>query len=456
MQALPAAAVLHHEHLRILLVEDSPDYALLVSEMLSEATAGCEVEIATAASLSAADEALSEPGLDCVILDLGLPATAGLGALARVQEQAPDLPVIVLGGEQNDEVAVQAVHEGAQDYLLKRDATGEVLLRSIRYAIERKRGQAALAHMALHDSLTGLPNRALLIDRTTLALARVERTGHRLALLFLDLDRFKLVNDSLGHEAGDRLLCLVAERIRDLIRPSDTVARLGGDEFMVLCDEIHDERQAKMVAERLSGGLAEPFLVGDREVFVGASIGIAFGNGRETPPGELIRDADQAMYRAKQNGSRYELGDSGAPSRARARLSITSQLSRALEHEELRLFYQPAVDLRENHIFSVETLLRWQHPERGMLPPDAFLATAEESGLIVPIGEWVIATACRQLAGWRREGLCASGMTAGINLSLRQLAEPGLLKTVEGALADAGIGAEAINFEITESVVVAD
>ena len=456
VQAAPAAAVLHHEHLRVLLIEDTPAYALLVREMLSDAGAEGDLDIIGASSLAAAHDALGDPELDCVLLGLELPDTDGLDGLARIQEQTPDLPVVVLTGEQSEIVALQAVHEGAQDCLRKSDATGEVVLRAIRYAKERKRGQVALAHMALHDPLTGLPNRALLIDRTRLALARVERTGQRLALLFLDLDRFKLVNDSLGHEVGDRLLCLVAERIRSLIRPSDTVARFGGDEFMVLCDEMQDERQAKMVAERLSGVLAEPFLIGDREVFVGASIGIAFGTGRDTPPGDLIRDADQAMYRAKQTGSRYELGDSGAPTRARARLSMESQLHHALEHDELRLFYQPEVDLRENHIFSVEALLRWLHPDRGMLPPDAFLATAEESGLVVPIGEWVIATACRQLAEWRRAELCAPGMTASINLSLRQVAEPGLLKTVEDALADTGIGAAAINFEITESVVAAD
>jgi diguanylate cyclase (GGDEF)-like protein len=294
------------------------------------------------------------------------------------------------------------------------------------------------------------------MDRTEQALARAERTNSRVALLFLDLDRFKLVNDSLGHDAGDRLLCRVAERLKSLIRPSDTVARFGGDEFMVLCDQVADDRQAILVAERLSGGLAEPFVLEGRELFVGASIGIAFGADRSATSVSLIRDADQAMYRAKERGSRYEMADGTASRRAAVRLSTETQLHRALDRRELRLFYQPEVDLARNAIFSVEALLRWQHPDRGMLGPGDFLSNAEENGLIVPIGGWVIDTAATQLAGWRNAGLCAPDMSTSINLSLRQLAEPGLLETVEAAIARAGIPPSALCFEITESVVAAD
>ncbi|HEX5909718.1 MAG TPA: EAL domain-containing protein [Thermoleophilaceae bacterium] len=437
------------------LIEDSPEYALLVREMLGAATDG-PLEIAHFEDMNAALPHLRDQQVDCVLMDLGLPDTTGLGGLAQVQSVAPDLPIVVLSGEQSEEIAVQAVHEGAQDYLVKRSATGEHVLRSVRYAMERKRAQVALAHQALHDSLTGLPNRTLLMDRTDQALARAERTQGRVALLFLDLDRFKLVNDSLGHDAGDRLLCRVAERLKSLIRPSDTVARFGGDEFMVLCDRVEDDRQAILVAERLSGGLAEPFVLEGRELFVGASIGIAFGADRSATAVSLIRDADQAMYRAKERGSRYEMADGTASRRAAVRLSTETQLHRALDRKELRLFFQPEVDLIRNSIFSVEALLRWQHPDRGMLGPGDFLSSAEENGLIVPIGEWVIDTAATQLAGWRNAGLCAPDMSTSINLSLRQLAEPGLLETVQGAIERAGIPPEALCFEITESVVAAD
>ena len=374
----PGLATLH-----VALIEDSPEYALLVREMLASATEG-PLEIAHFESMSAALPHLGDQPVDCVLMDLGLPDTTGLGGLAQVQSVAPELPIVVLSGEQSEEIAVQAVHEGAQDYLVKRAATGEQVLRSVRYAMERKRAQVALAHQALHDSLTGLPNRTLLMDRTEQALARAERTNSRVALLFLDLDRFKLVNDSLGHDAGDRLLCRVAERLKSLIRPSDTVARFGGDEFMVLCDQVEDDRQAILVAERLSGGLAEPFVLEGRELFVGASIGIAFGADRSATSVSLIRDADQAMYRAKERGSRYEMADGTASRRAAVRLSTETQLHRALDRHELRLFYQPEVDLARNTIFSVEALLRWQHPDRGMLGPGDFLSNAEENGLIVP------------------------------------------------------------------------
>ena len=441
--------------LRIILVEDNSEYALLVQEMLREACQG-ELEIVHHESLVAAGGDLRAGEADCVLLDLGLPDTNGLGGLARVQELAPHLPIVVLSGEQSEGIAVQAVHEGAQDYLVKRGASGELVLRSVRYAIERKRAQVELAHQALHDSLTGLPNRTLLLDRIELGLARAERGGDRLAVMFLDLDRFKAVNDTLGHDAGDRLLCGVADRLQSLTRPSDTVSRFGGDEFMVLCEGIEDERQAIVVAERLSGGLVEPFMIEGREVFAGASIGIAFGATRGRTASALIRDADEAMYKAKQNGTRYELADSGASRQAVVRLSTESQLHRALERDELRLYYQPEVDLHERRIFSVEALLRWRHPDRGMLGPADFLHCAEESGLIVPIGEWVIATACAQLATWRSAGVCAPRMTASINLSLRQLAEPGLIQTVEKALGDSSIPAEALCFEITESAVAAD
>ena len=441
--------------LRLLLVEDSPEYALLVREMLLSCVEPGGLEIIHRENLAAAAEDLRGRVLDCVLLDLGLPDTHGLDGLARVQETSPHIPVVVLSGEQSEEIAVQAVHEGAQDYLVKRGATGELVLRSVRYAMERKRAQEELAHQALHDSLTGLPNRTLLIDRMEMALARAQRAERHLALLFIDLDRFKLVNDSLGHDAGDRLLCRVAERLRGLLRPSDTVARFGGDEFMLLCDDIADERQAIMVAERLSGGMAEPFVLDGRELFVGVSIGIAFRGAGATPL-SLIRDADHAMYQAKERGTRYELADTDASHHAVVRLSTESQLHRALDRRELRLFYQPEVDLHQGHIFSVEALLRWRHPDRGMLGPGDFLGTAEESGLIVPIGEWVIDAACSQLAEWRRAQVCAEDMTASINLSLRQLSEPGLIEHIEEAIATTGIPPEALCFEITEAVVAAD
>jgi diguanylate cyclase (GGDEF)-like protein len=452
---LPSADPRPGEELAVLLVEDSPEYARLVETMLRDEVSD-GVAVKSYATLADAGGDLRGGEVDCVLLDLGLPDADGLAGLAKVQELAPETPVVVLSGQDNEALAVQAVHEGAKDYLVKRHADGHLLARAIRYAMERKRAELALVSQALHDALTGLPNRILFTDHLKLALAQAEREEHIVGVMFFDLDRFKGVNDSLGHEVGDRLLQEVAGRLEQLIRPSDTVARFGGDEFMVLCNRLQSEREAIVIAERLTGGLAQPLDVDGRRLHVGASLGIAFGRGADDTPESLLRDADQAMYRAKERGSRYELVDEAASARAVHRFNIETELHGAIRRRELRLYYQPEVDLLERKIFSVEALLRWQHPERGVLAPAEFVPAAEETGLIVPIGEWVLVQACRQLAEWRRAGVCAPGMTVSVNLSPRQLGSERLTEAVELALRMSGVPAEALCLELTESAVAAD
>jgi diguanylate cyclase len=441
--------------LNLLLVEDGPEYAVLVEEMLRDAFAG-GANLTYRACAAHAEDTLRAGDVDCVLLDLTLPDASGLEALSQVQRVAPDVPIVVLSGQEREETAVEAVQEGAQDYLVKRHADAHSVARAIRYAMERKQSERELTHLALHDPLTGLANRALFTDRVDVALAHTERSGRLVAVMFLDLDRFKVVNDSLGHAGGDQLLREIARRLHDRVRPSDTIARFGGDEFMVLCDDLESETQAFLVAERLSGGFADPFQVGDREVFAGTSIGIAFGRDRAATSESLIIEADQAMYRAKQQGTRYEVFDRAAASAPVERLSLDTELHRALEREEFRLYYQPEVDLERNAVFAVEALLRWQHPDRGLLPAQEFVPAAEESGLIGPIGEWAIGEAARQLASWREAGLCAADTAVSVNLSIRQLADPDIVAIVESALADAGIPPETLLFEITESQVAAD
>jgi diguanylate cyclase len=369
---------------------------------------------------------------------------------------APEVPTVVLSGRDDEGLAVQAVQEGAQDYLVKRHADGHLLIRAIRYALERKRAEIELTHQALHDSLTGLPNRTLFMDRLRLALARVERGSRCVAVLFLDLDRFKIVNDSLGHEAGDTLLSRVAERLGSLLRASDTVARFGGDEFVMLCDELGSEQEAVVVAERIVSELAKPHRVGDREIQVEASVGIAYGRDQTAVPEDLIRFADQAMFRAKQRGTAYELADTHSIDLAKRRLDLEAELRRGVERGEFMLEYQPQVDLRTQGIEGVEALLRWRHPSRGVLAPDEFIPAAEESALILPIGEWVIGEACRQLADWREIGLCSEELTMSVNLSPRQLTDPELVGLIEDRLRHCGVPADRICFEITESTVAAD
>ena len=440
------------ETLSIVLVEDSAEYALLVSELLREGL-GESLDVRVRGSLDAAGPDLSSGVIDCVLLDLGLPDAHGLEALAGVRGMAPSVPVVVLSGQEDEQVALKAVDHGAQDYLVKRHADSHLLSRAIRHAIQRKETELALARQALHDPLTGLPNRTLFVDRLQVALSRAARGEHRVAVMFLDLDCFKAVNDNFGHDAGDRLLRDVSDRLAAMMRPSDTVARFGGDEFMVLCDGLADEREAVIVAERISAGLAEAFDLDGEPVLASASVGIAFAGTRTSTPEALIRQADRAMYRAKKAHRRYELAAVEPVSATPGPVPVELQLEQALENEELVLHYQPEFDLSANEIFSAEALLRWRHPERGLVAPDQFIPAAEHSGLIVPIGEWVLDEACRQLVEWRRHDICAPGMSMSVNLSRRQLADPDLAEKVETVLARSGVAPQDVCFEVTESGV---
>ena len=326
----------------------------------------------------------------------------------------------------------------------------------------RKALEEELAHRAFHDPLTDLPNRALFTDRLGHALTRKERQGGEVAVLFLDLDNFKLVNDSLGHEAGDDLLVEAAGRLKRCVRPQDTVARLGGDEFAILLEGIGDEAGAVEVAERILGELAPPITVGGRELFVTPSIGIALANTGEMRPEVVRRDADVAMYKAKEAGKNrfaiFRPEMRGVPSR---RLKLEGDLRRALQEpgREFRVFYQPEASLQTGRIIGVEALVRWEHPEHGLLPPAEFVPLAEETGLIVPLGKWVLDEACRQAGEWRQQfpsDPYAEPLTMSVNLSVRQFQNPGLVGEVAEALEAAGLEPDALVLEITESILMQD
>ena len=309
---------------------------------------------------------------------------------------------------------------------------------------------------AFYDSLTQLPNRSLFVDRLGHALARARRTRGGVAVMFLDIDNFKLINDTLGHHNGDALLVGASERLREAIRVGDTVARLGGDEFTVLLEDITDAEQAIEIADRILERVREPFTINDREVFTTVSIGIALSAPGQDQVDDLLRNADAAMYQAKSGGkARYMVFDRKMSDRAAERLALETDLRHALEQNEFRVFYQPIVRLHDESIYEVEALIRWEHPEHGLIPPGRFIPIAEETGLIVPIGLWVLRESCRQVQAWR-EQFPDEQIGLSVNLSGRQFQHPELVEDVSRVLAETRLDPTALELEVTESVMMQD
>ncbi|HEX7579932.1 MAG TPA: EAL domain-containing protein, partial [Thermoanaerobaculia bacterium] len=318
----------------------------------------------------------------------------------------------------------------------------------------RKRAEDRLLHDALHDALTGLANRALFMDRLDHVIRRARRQGFLFAILFLDLDRFKLVNDSFGHLSGDQLLVAVAGRIASAIRTEDTVARIGGDEFAVLLDGIRDVEEARLAAVRLQASLARPFDVGGRNVFVTASIGIAVGND-DGRPDDLLRDADTAMYHAKAAGkAQFAVFEPLMRERAVATLQLETALRLAVERKEFEVHYQPILSLGDGRITGFEALVRWHHPERGLLFPADFLELAEETGLILPIGDYVLEESCRRLRAWQEEYPVTPPLSMSVNLSARQFRQADLFERVRLLLEETGIAPGSLALEMTEGILV--
>ena len=306
----------------------------------------------------------------------------------------------------------------------------------------------------MHDPLTDLPNRTLFFDRLELALARLRRHQTGVAVLFIDLDDFKVVNDSLGHGAGDKLLVELGHRLRHAIRPSDTIARFGGDEFVVLCEDIAEARDAVAVGQRIVEATAVPFDLEGREMYVTASVGVAIATLDDSTPETLLRDSDAAMYRAKDLGQgRVEVFDEAMRAKIMERLDLENGLRRALHNDELRVYYQPEVSMTSDRMVAVEALVRWEHPERGLLQPAEFVPLAEQTGMIVEIGAWVLNEACRQVAAWRADG---AELGLAVNVSARQLAQPDIFDVVKAALETSGLPAHVLCLEITESAVMRD
>jgi diguanylate cyclase (GGDEF)-like protein len=320
---------------------------------------------------------------------------------------------------------------------------------------ERKRAEQQVQHLAYSDTLTGLPNRALLMHQLRDALARCERDGTQLAVLFLDLDRFKPINDTMGHAVGDELLKAVAQRLRNAVRRSDTVSRLGGDEFVVVLGGIRGHREATRAAQEILDRIAEPFVCDQHEIFSSMSIGIAIypADGRDA--GTLLKSADMAMYVAKQRGrGNYQFYSHQMNQAAQERLELENSLRRALKQQEFSLWYQPQVNLDDGRVTGVEALIRWHHPELGIVPPGLFIPACEEIGLILPLGEWVMRSACRQAKAWTRAGHPPIRMA--VNLSLVQFRQSDLAQRVRTIVEETAVDPACIELELTESMIMED
>jgi diguanylate cyclase (GGDEF)-like protein/PAS domain S-box-containing protein len=570
--------------LRILLIEDCPDEAQLVADLLARARRQ-RYRIAHVDRLESGLQRLASERFDVVLLDFSLPDSVGLATFERTSDVSPSTPIIVLTNLDDEELASAAVRDGAQDYLVKREVDTNLLERTIRYAIERKRAEEAvrvseeryalaaagasdgiwdwdlatghvyysprwkamlgfsdgevsanveawfsrvhpddlaalreeldrhllggeahfeaeyrltrrdgstmwalsrglavrdatgratrmagsltditarkrveeqLAYDAFHDALTELPNRGLFVDHLRLALDQSRRrAGLRFAVLFLDLDRFKNLNDSLGHSTGDMLLVEVAGRLSQCLRPGDTVARLGGDEFGILLSDVNSAGDAIRVAERVQEALREAVVIGTHEVFTTGSIGIAMGPATYHSPEEVLRDADTAMYRAKAAGRAcYQMFDEAMHRSVTALLKLEMDLRRAVENNEFVMHYQPIISLEEGRTVGFEGLVRWNDPQRGIVYPSRFIAVAEETGLMAPIGWFALQETCRQVREWQQLFPTDPPLYASVNISSKLLTQPGVTERLVRVLQETGLPPTSLRLEITESLLM--
>jgi diguanylate cyclase (GGDEF)-like protein len=414
--------------------------------------------VLTAESGAQTIEMVGAGRVDAVLLDVMMPGMSGIETLRQLRQMrsASELPIIMVTAKNRSEDVVEALDLGANDYITK-PIDVSVALARIKTQVTARRA----------DPLTGLPNRVLFMDHLDRLIVRsLKPRSPSFAVFFLDVDRFKLVNDSLGHLAGDELLVAVARRLEHSLRSTDTIcrfgieptlARLGGDEFTVLLDRVTTLEQAQAIAERLLAAVTQPFLLQGREVFTSVSIGIVLSADRYRHADAMLRDADTAMYRAKAEGkARCAVFDTSMLEAVEERLLLESDLRRALERQELRLHYQPIVALADGQLSGFEALLRWQHPTRGLVLPDQFIPIAEETGLIVPIGQWVLREACRQMRTWDDEFPGCDELAINVNLSARQCLEPSLLTEVSEVLEETGLAAGRLRLEVTETALLQD
>jgi len=438
--------------LSVLLVEDSPQDAEFTEIVLTHAGLGADVRVVENVALAL--EAISTAVPDVILLDLGLPDALDMDGIHVLVRHAPSTPVVVLTGQGRHEQALEALESGAQDYVDKGELTAEVIGRTIRYAVERKRTERELTLAARFDGLTGLVNRSYFLGQVDHALDRAARNGTTVDLLFIDLDRFKNVNDSLGHAAGDELLRQVAARLKECVRTSDIVARLGGDEFTVLLEESESPSAAAIVGNKILSALGEPFRISGVEAFVTPSIGVAGFPSAGEDAAALLQHADTAMYAAKARGrNTLEFFTSDMNIAVRQAFETEMALRRALSSDGFRLHFQPILQRETQVVSRLEALLRWQ-PEGGgsLQAPATFLPALEKAGLMPEVGDWVLREACNQCRRW--QDTLQAGLRMAVNVSPSQLSSRGFVDRVADILEEASLAAADLSIEITEEVLL--
>lgn len=444
-----------NNEIKLLLLEDDSGDAEFLKELL-RGRRDPSFRLENCTRVEEGLERLSKDKFDIILLDLSLPDSHGIEAFEKININRPEIPVIVLTGN-DDDLAVEAVEAGAQDYLMKGQVDQQLLIRSIRHSLERHRlikelkaARLAERFLAYRDNLTKLPNRQLFYDRLHQAILHAKRYGQLFAILFLDLDGFKFVNDKLGHGTGDCLLQTAAKRLKGCVRQSDTVARWGGDEFTIILNRISHEQDAINVAQKILDAVSQPFVVDEQELFVTTSIGISIYPADGTDVEDLVKKADTAMYRAKKDGKNsFRCYDVSMDVTYLEHVAQINNLRQALENDELEAYYQPQINLNTSEITGVEAFVRWKHPELGLIAPSEFMELAEETGLILQIDEWMLRSACEQNKFWQDEGL--PPIRVSVNLSERMFGDKDFPQTLRQILRDTHLKPKYLVLEITEN-----
>ncbi len=440
--------------IKILLVEDNRGDAILLKETFDQIDPKL-YHLTQVERLQNAITILNQDQFDVVLLDLSLPDSHGLNSITKLKAEAPKIPIVVLTGLDDETQAALALEKGARDYLVKMRVDSTLLIRSIRYAIERHQSEDRLQYLTHYDALTDLPNRQFFHHSLNDLIQHANLSQNLMAVLILDLDRFKVINDTLGHETGDQLLQSVANRLTRVIQKNDVTARIGGDEFTVILNGLNNLEEVSAIAQRILATLSKPIVIQGRELFVTTSMGISLypTDGKDTET--LIKKADIAMYRAKGLGrNNFQFYNYAMDTTSLEKLALENSLRKAIRQNQISIHYQPVLDLSQRRIVGMEALVRWQHPQYGLINPNRFIPLAEEIGLISSLGEWVLLNACKQNKQWQNAGFAP--IQISVNFSARQFEHINLVNIIKNALNESELDPNYLVLEITESTLVRD